>query len=238
METQGLRKKQEKVFSRLESLKKNLNVKTLSYRGRMEEDQRFCLTMVYFLPERVRKKIIDEVSCPLEKADPEQYYMPKESMHLTIQNIKAIMDEKKCRKENFRQSDIQGVAGLDGFFEGKGPLRFELDGLVKMPESVAIRCFPDKKTNEFILALRKRLVKIGVPDDKVYISPEIVIGNVTVCRFYKRPNRKFYAALEKIKDIRLGKLDVDRIHLVTTNFVCHPKHTKTVKIFSLGKKQD
>jgi hypothetical protein len=105
--------------------------------------------------------------------------------------------------------------------------------MFRMASSIGIRGYPDEKTVGFILGLRKRLAEIGVPDNKSYVHPESVIGNTTVCRFYNRPNKDLSSVYERVKRIKFGVVRVDRISLVSTDCVCHPKKTRILHEWAL-----
>jgi len=225
----NLKEKQDIVFNELESLDKKANVSTVSPVSNFEDDSRMCLTFVYFLPDELKEKIKQEILEPLKKADSSQYYYFESLLHVTIQNIRVIADPPDFTKEN-----IEIIKKPFENIKSSGKLMFDLKGLLKMGGSLAIKAYPDQNTQEFILNLRRWLEKIGVSDDKQYINPEVVIGNITICRFYKTPNKDFLKSLENLKAINLGKLVVNKISLITTNAVCHKNKTQVIKTFGIS----
>ena len=222
-----LRRKQDAVFEKLESLDEKSDVSIVTAPQNFEKDARICLAMVYFLPDELKRKITNLFTDPLQKIDSPQYYYIKESLHITIQNIRVI-----ANPPNFSQQDIEAINSLSHYINSHKGLGFELDGLFKMPGSFGIKCYPNQKTQEFVLDLREKLAEIRVPDDKKYIN-NIVIGNITLSRFYRQPNARFMQFVEENKSINLGSVKVDKISLISTNSVCRKEKTKIIKEFEI-----
>jgi len=223
----NLRVQQDAVFNKLESLEKRSNVSVVPAAQDFEEDSRMILTMVYFLPDEIKRRIANSIIEPLQKRDPRQYYYSKESLHITIQNIRIMADPPK-----FTERDIRAVAGLSDYIEDHKGLSFELDGLLKMSASLGVKCYPNQNVQNFVSSLRKKLVDIGVPDDKQYVN-NTVIGNVTLCRFYQPPNTEFMRFIKKNRTINFGRVDVDKISLISSNVVCCKEKTKIMKEFKV-----
>lgn len=80
----------------------------------------------------------------------------------------------------------------------------------------------------------KGLNKIGIPDDKKYISSSIFWGNISLCRFTHEPNKTFVAAVKKMRNIKIGVMNVKNINLITCNAVCHPKTQHIVATYALS----
>ncbi|PIN87184.1 hypothetical protein COV19_00845 [Candidatus Woesearchaeota archaeon CG10_big_fil_rev_8_21_14_0_10_44_13] len=224
----SLKERQDAIFNELENSGANSKASVVSKVDDFEDDSRICLTMVYFLPDRLKEKINQEIINPLKKADPSQYYYLLDSFHVTINNVKVIADPP-----NFTASDITTLKSLSEYIKGKEMPSFEFSGLLKTIAGVSVKGYPDIKTQDFILGLRERLSEIGVGDDKRYILPDVVIGNITLCRFYNTPNKEFLKAFEKIKSIGLDKVRVDKISLISTNAACSNKKTKILAEFRL-----
>ncbi|MBI1919130.1 hypothetical protein HYS29_00905 [Candidatus Microgenomates bacterium] len=64
-------------------------------------DDQICLTSVVFIPNEISSKIISNVINKLKRIDPQHYFYPPESMHLTIKNIRTI-----SKPPLFTQTDI------------------------------------------------------------------------------------------------------------------------------------
>lgn len=226
---ENLKEKQDVVFNELESLDKQLNVSTVSPVGKFEDDSRMCLTIVYFLPDKLKEIIKKEILVSLKKADSSQYYYFESLTHITIQNVRVIADSP-----NFTEENIETIRKSFKNIKSNGKLIFDLKGLLKMKDSLSIKAYPDQNTQEFILNLRKILESIGVPDDKQYVNPVVAIGNITICRLYNTPNKDFLKTFENLKFVDLGKLVVDKMSLITTNAVCHKDKTQIIKTFDIS----
>jgi len=216
-------KRQEEIFASLEKFSSYGNVPDFAKRKEIQDyvnDDRICLTLIYFLPEGLRKEIYERIIIPLQKADKNQYYYPPESLHITINNIKIISNPP-----NFKSDDITKLKYLESYFKGI-KLEFLLNGLFIMSNGIAIKAYPNFTTNDFVLNLRDKLKEINVPDDKSYFSDEVIIGNVTICRFYSQPNDELKQLVTKMKKINLGQLKIQKISLISANLVCHPDKTK------------
>jgi hypothetical protein len=220
----GLRERQDKVFHELKNLREDSKVSIVTPAGDFEEDTRTCLTIIHFPPKRVTESVTKEIIEPLRKADPRHYFYPEESLHVTINNVREIAEPP-----TFTEEDIDKVKGL----QLKGRLKFNFDGLFRMSTGIGIKGYPDSATVNFILELRQRLSDIGVHDDKTYVDPEVIIGNISVCRFYGKPNKRFLSVYSQIETIQLGTVNADLISLVRTNGVCHPKKTRILRNWEL-----
>lgn len=218
-----LREQQDAVFSKLESLDSNSNVSVVTVPENFEEDNRICLSLVYFLSDNLKRKIKELVK-ELRTADSRQYYYSFDSLHITIQGIRTI-----AYPPNFTEKDIKIVMELSEFMKGIN-LSFEIKSLFLMSGSLSIKCFPTQETQDFVLSLRKKLEEIGVPDNKRYVN-NIVIGNITICRFYNQPNQEFLRIVDKFKSIHIGDARVDKISLISTNAVAFKEKTTILKEF-------
>lgn len=224
----ALRERQERVFQGLESLNSDSEVSIIKAPNDFEDDDRMCLTYLYVLPDVLKAKIrpiIDE----LRKVDPNQYYYKDDSLHMTIQCIRQIADSP-----NFTQGDVAAVSSLSEHITSHKPLSLDMDGLFMMPTSLGIRCFHDQESHDFIHSLRNKLVEIGVPDDKKYFDDKTIVANMTLCRFYNKPNEKFLETFNKLKSINFGKLNVDKIHLVSTNGIFQKERRDIYGVFNFA----
>jgi hypothetical protein len=229
---ENLRKKQEDVFDGLENLKKDSNVSMVSAAEDFEQDPRICLTMLYFLPRSLQERIKEEIIEPLRKEDPDQYYYSVGQMHATIQNVRVVADPP-----NFTEKDVESLNRLAPYFSEHEKLSFDVEGLWKLPTSIGIRCYPNLDTQQFILNLRKRLSEIGLSDDKKYFNSDTVIGNITICRFYKPPSAEFFHTFEKLRKKAFGRIDIDKVSLVSCNVVCYKDTLKVLDEFFMNSRE-
>jgi 2'-5' RNA ligase len=193
-------------------------------------DNRICLTSVVFLPQDLENKIIDEVIIPLRRNDPAQYFYVPNSFHVTIRNIRTTTEPP-----SFSEIDIEKSKEVFRRIVPKHhPFKFEIKRLFKLPTSLAISAFSNKKFGDLALELGNELGKAGVPDNKIYANKNIVIGNTTISRFTKRPNSSFRKKVKELKNIDIGSFEVRKISLITTSAVCHPSKTKIIEEYLLS----
>lgn len=192
-------------------------------------DNRICLTSVVFIPGDLAQLITSKIIDPLRKADPDQYYYPASSLHLTIQNIRTINDPVL-----FTEDDVKNAKKVfSEVIPRHRSFNFNLQGLFEMPTSLGIRAFSDEALKFLILDLRSKLNQYGIPDNKTYASRDIFFGNISVCRYTQTPKESFFNLVQQLKEVEVGQLRVKTISLVTTNSVCHPEKTKVLQTFSL-----
>lgn len=226
--------KQEKIFREMEKVfKKGGSEATIvEILSNYADDDQICLTTVAFIPKHLGEKIKDKIIKPLKKADPTQYFYPRQSLHITIQNIRTIH-----RPPLFTKDDIEKVKKAFSKIVPKyKPIKFEFKEVLELPTSLSLKAFAGKEYHNLAMNLRKTLEQIGVPDNKKYFSENIVIGNITICRYTQEPNQLFKKQVQKLKNIKIGQFKADKIHLVTTNAVCHPNKTVIIKTFNLRGK--
>lgn len=192
-------------------------------------DKRLCFTSVAFLPEAIQNKILSLVVEHLKLADPNQYFYLPSSLHVTIQNVRVISSPP-----TFSDEDIEKVRhSFKKIVQRHKKVDFEIKNLFELPTNLALSAFSDESLPNLILDLRKGLKRINLPDDKGYAG-DIVFGNITICRYVSKPNVAFLKTLAKLKAIEIGKFTADKVSLITTNSVCHPKMTKIIEVFNLN----
>jgi len=228
------RNKQKNIFQAMEKAFKKGIVETtiVEMMNDYAHDDQVCLTSVSFVPMSLGTIIQEKVIRPLKKADPVQYFYPLPSLHITIQGVRIIH-----KPSLFNQDDVKKVT--KAFLEiipKYYPINFEIQGILELPTSLFLKVFPDKEFQDLALELRKILEKIGLPDDKVYFSKNIVLANISFCRYTQAPNQLFKKQVKRLKNIKIGRFKADKIHLITTNAVCHPDKTVTIKTFNLCRK--
>lgn len=192
-------------------------------------DNQICLTSVVFIPKKISEKIIKKIINPLGKIEPEHYFYPIKSLHLTIKNVKTIHWPPL-----FTQSDTQKVKKLFKEIIPKfKSFDFYVEDVVLFPTSISVMAYSNNKLQKLVFALNNGLNKIGVPDDKKYFSNFVFWGNITICRFVKPPRRKFINAVKKMRNLKFGKFKVKNINLITCNAVCNPKTRKIIAEYKL-----
>jgi len=194
------------------------------------QDMRLCLTMVAFIPEAIASRIEAELIEPLRDLDSTQYFYPPRSLHLTIQNVRTISDPP-----TFNERDIYKIINtVSDVFDKTTTLSFELNGLLRLRTSLAVRAFAEANLLTLCRELRRRLAQAGYPDNKDYVSEDVVFGNITICRYTHEPNPEFVRAFDHLSNFS-GELAVSEVSLISTNAICHPGSTKVWKRFQLGQ---
>lgn len=218
-------KLQKDLFDRIEiQIKRGNFSSTLVAMRNFDNDKSQCLTSVFFLSQI---KVLPEIQKLIDKmriADNRQYYYPKSSLHLTVQNV---------RTENvsplYNQEDIEKAKLVFAKIAPRHkPIRCHLKGLFELPTSIAIRGYTDESLKDLVLDLRQELISAGVPDNKKYASESVFFCNSTICRYQTQPNDKFFEIVKQYKEWNFGLVTIDRVSLITTNSVANPNHTNVI----------
>jgi 2'-5' RNA ligase len=175
-----------------------------------------ALTSVVFIPGRMAQEIYQTIVEPLRAIEPDHYYYPPETMHLTVKNVRKVNDPPR-----FTEADIHGV---DQLFKTIIPqhetFSISLEELVPFATSVALIGYPDERFQRLIQALDTGLREIGLPDDKKYVSNTLFFGNITICRFTHPPSPAFFKGVERLTYRFKAELPVQTIKLITCNAIC------------------
>jgi len=226
--------KQKKVFREMEkAFKEGKSRATIvEMMANYADDNQICLTTVVFIPKYLRERIQERIIKPLKKTGPAQYFYPLQSLHITIQGIRIVH-----RPPLFTKDDIEKVKkAFSRIIPQYSPINFEIKGILELPTSLSLKAFSDKKFHDLVMVLRKTLDQIGLPDDKAYFSKNVVLGNISFCRYTRKPNELFQKKVKEFKNVEIGKINADKVHLITTNAVCHSNKTDIIKTFNLRKK--
>ncbi|MDA2922756.1 hypothetical protein MYX07_05845 [Patescibacteria group bacterium AH-259-L07] len=192
-------------------------------------NDQICLTSVVFIPDAISNKIIQNVIDPLEQIEPYHYYYPTESMHLTIKNIRTIH-----KPPLFTKLEINRVSELFNKIISKFPIfEFYVEDILAFPTSLSVMAYSNDTFQRLVLELDKGLNEIGVPDNKRYLSNSVFWGNITVCRFVKNPGEQFVAAVNKMRNLKIGKFRVENVNLITCNAVCYSKSREIIAKYKL-----
>ena len=194
-------------------------------------DDQICLTSVVFIPKEISSKIISSVINKLKEIEPQHYFYPPESMHLTIKNIRTIN-----KPPLFSGTDINKVNQLFNEIVPKFPIfKFNVEDILIFPTSLSVMAYSNDTLQKLVSALDNRLQKIGVPDNKKYLSDSIFWGNITICRFIENPGDQFIAEVKKMRSWKIGKFKVEKLNLITCNAVCYPESRKIIGEYELRK---
>lgn len=194
-------------------------------------DDQICLTSVVFIPDEISNKIISDIINELKKIDPQHYFYPPESMHLTIKNIRTIN-----KPPLFSETDIHKVNQLFSEIITQFPIfEFSVEDVLVFPTSLSVMAYSDDTLQKLISSLDEGLQKIGESDNKKYLSDYIFWGNITICRFTQNPSAQFIEEVKKVRNLKIGKFKVEKISLIACNAVCHPESRKIISEYELKK---
>ncbi len=194
-------------------------------------DDRICLTSVVFIPNEISSKVISSITNKLKKIEPQHYFYPPESMHLTIKNVRTIN-----KPPLFSESDINKVNQLFSEIIPKFPaFEFNVEDILNFPTSLSVMAYSNDTLQKLVSALDKSLQQIGVPDNKKYLSDSVFWGNITICRFVENPGSQFIAEVKKMRNSKIGSFKVEKINLITCNAVCYPESRKIIGEYELRK---
>ncbi len=181
-------------------------------------DPRRCLTAVVLLPPDVTQIISQKLVEPLRGVDSSQYFFPPDSLHITIKNVRTIDLPPKFTPEQAQRVDQLFQTIIPRF----GAIEFTIEDVLLFPTSVSVMSYTTRDYQRLVLALDQGLQRIGVPDNKRYVSDEIFAGNTTVCRFGSEVSATFKSAVHNLRNLRIGSFKAKTVQLVTCNAVCHP----------------
>lgn len=194
-------------------------------------DDQICLTSVVFIPDVISNRILKNFINRLKIIEPHHLFYPRESMHLTIKNIRTIK-----KPPLFTESDINKVNQLFKEIIPSFPcFEFNVEDVLNFPTSLSVMAYSDETLKKLILALDKGLKEIGVPDNKKYLSDSVFWGNITICRFVKNPGDQFIAEVKKMRNSKIGRFKVEKINLITCNAVCYSESRKIIGEYELRK---
>ena len=224
------RDKQQHIVKKLAKEAKN-RVSIVPMQADFRYDKKLCLTSVVFIPDDLAKKSQRTIIESLRVIDPYHHYYEQGEMHLTIKNIRTVHAPPL-----FGDSDIQKVDRIFAQIIPKHKsFAFALEEVVMFSTSVSLIGYCDESLQDLVRDLNTGLKRIGVPDNKKYISDSVFFGNITLCRFICPPSSAFQRRLEKLSCNSLGRIDVKEIHLVVCNSVCARESQRIINSYKLGK---
>lgn len=217
--------KQQEVIDRIANQisSKSLNFSTVSPVDDYENDPRTCLTSVHlphkFLLDQVQKILIE----PLQKIEPNFYYYPNDSLHMTIKNVRVINDPPHFSEDETRRAEeifaetIPQHNKFNAFFYR----------LLLFPGNLALIGTTDAELDNLVLDLDKKLIAGGIPDDKVYSNSQYFFSNMTLTRFSTLPSEAFkQKVVELSASLKFEPYQVDSVTLLTCNAVLKNKQIR------------
>lgn len=194
-----------------------------------------ALTSVVFVPAGLGQEIRRAIIEPLQAIEPEHYYYPPESLHLTIKNVRTVHYPPR-----FTTVDINRAAELFGrLIPSRCAFSVSLEELVPFSTSLALIGYADEQLKKLNRTLDTGLHEIGLPDDRRYLSDQVFFGNVTVCRYVRPPSSRFLQAVEEMAHVYQRELRIEAVHLITCNAVCAPETRRIIATYNLkAEKRD
>ncbi len=182
-------------------------------------DPAIGLTSVTFVPDGPGRAITHNIINPLRAIESVHYYYPPESLHLTVKNVRSVHNPPQ-----FTAADVKKV---DRLFAQVIPrhrsFSVQLEELVPFSTSLSLIAYSDDGLHRLVQALDAGLYDIGLPDDKRYVSREVIFGNVTLCRYVQPPSERFLNAVAEQARAFTAELRIEAVHLITCNAVCAPE---------------
>jgi 2'-5' RNA ligase len=149
----------------------------------------------------------------LQDADPRQFYVPPNALHLTMKSIRTIADPP-----NYTAEELSRVkALLPDFTREYSPIPMVGHGLLRTPTSCSIPVSTEAEFGRFVCDLDRVLNTQGVPDDKLYYSTEVFFSNVTFVRYSCTPNKEFWDVLSGFDSLELPLFFIDTVKLLSSN---------------------
>ena len=197
-----------------------------------EDDPRICLTSIHFPSESLKSRIEEEITNPLRQISPEYYFYSKNSLHITVKNIRVINDPPHFTEEDIKKAEevFSKVVPTHKKF------KIYYFGLLLFPNNLALIGTTDEELDKIILDLDKKLKGVGVSDDKQYINSRYFFSNVTLARFSKPVSKKFIMKVNELSEkINIDPYIVDSVSLITGTAVL--KRLRVIKTWILRGKQ-
>lgn len=212
-----------------EQVKKNtLTFSTVTPVTDYANDNRICLTSLHFPHEELIRKIQQDIIDPLQQISPEHFYYPKDSLHMTIKNIRIANNPPQ-----FNEKDIENAKNI---FSEVIPKHKKFSvyfyRLLLFQNNLALIGTTDEELDNIIFDLDKNLRLANLVDDKHYVNDKYFFSNMTLVRFQKPLSENFKTKIQDIaKSMRFNPYIVDSVTLLTCNVAC--KQRKNIGTWDL-----
>jgi 2'-5' RNA ligase len=110
---------------------------------------------------------------------------------------------------------------------------FQLRQVVVFANSISVVGYCSEQLKDLVLDLDRELCRMGVPDNKKYISDSVFFGNVTICRFTTQPSARLLQAVRDIRNVMKKTVSVASIDLITCDAVCSRDSLTMIDSFKL-----
>lgn len=211
-------RKQIEIVNQLEEQVRShtLNSSTISPVDDFENDSRICLTSVHFPHENLISRVRQTLIEPLRKLEPDFYYYPPDSLHMTIKNVRVIHDPP-----NFSGKDIEAVKhAFSRVIPTHHPCTVYFYRLLLFPNNLALIGTTDSGFDRLILALGESLTSVRLSDDKIYLNPKYFFCNMTLTRFSTPPSQAFKQKVKELSEtLSFDPYTIDSVALISANAV-------------------
>jgi hypothetical protein len=184
-------------------------------------DDQICLTTVSFVSKDIADAIYEKIILPLQTIDPTQYYFPKESLHITVHNIRVIAKPKTYTEQDINLARKLLTQAIPQYTRPE----FELRGIITMPTSIGIIALITDTYNDMVWDLRRQFAAAGLPDNKKYFTQDVAFANITICRYTHQPSQEFINKLPQYRDTFFGMFTANETSLIESNAGIYPAKT-------------
>jgi len=197
------------------------------YLDKIEQDSRRSLTSIVRVSIGLKPKIQSVIE-KLKRVAPNQYYYPPESLHLTIQNIKATADPPTWTSEEALRVKEVFANVLDNYRS----FIMELKGLNIFSRAIFVQGFCDEILFKLRNNLDRELKEINIYPERKY-KYKLNFGWVNIARFRNSNVHDLLNEIEKLRNYNFGTMKINKIELVETDrYFLKPK-TKIIATFEL-----
>ena len=213
---------QMKIVDSIENniLNNTANIELLNAPKNFDSDPRTCLGLFHLPKPTLKNTLYKKIIVPIKKQFPEHYYTKKNSLHMTIKNIRTASDPP-----TFSQKDIQTAEKVfSQITKTHKTFNVYFYKLLLFPMSLSLVGLTDPEFDKIVLDSDKILNDHNLSDNKKYANSKYFFINVTLARF---ENKFFNSLLDPVKQIsnslNFEPYTVDSASLVTTNASFHTK---------------
>jgi 2'-5' RNA ligase len=202
-----------KQLAAIETLVRNQqNATVVPIRESFDNDDRISLGIFATIPDQIAQEIA-RVQNELKQVAPHHHYAPKESLHMTVQNVRTI-----AKPAAFTRDDARRVADMVQNVAAKHPTQFvHAHGVIQLPTSVLITVLYSVEMHALIAELSDNLAQLGLPDDKRYVDASTRFGNITICRFTAPPTPEFTETTARFRHHFVGEFTIPQLTIASTN---------------------
>lgn len=179
-------------------------------------DPQISLTGVHLPYKQLIYQIEQQLIQKLRIVEPDFYYYPQDSLHMTIKGVRVVSDPP-----NFDQHDIEKAKAIFSDVSSRHhKFGVYFYRLILFPHSIALVGTTDPELDNIILDIDSMLKQQGIPDDKIYLNSRYFFSNMTLVRFNREPSSEFVEEVGRLSDsLKFEPYIVDSITLLTCNAV-------------------